>query len=122
MGLLAALIVIAGAIVVAGADSQPSASTGQAPGWLGADLRNGPTGEVVVSRVVPGSPADEVGLKPGDVIVRIDHTLVALASDVTTALSRVSPGQVVSVSVRRGPASFTMHAALIARPEGAAVP
>jgi serine protease Do len=47
----------------------------------------------VVERVQPGSPADNAGLQPGDVIVEVDRKPVQNAADVRQALSSVPKGQ-----------------------------
>jgi serine protease Do len=56
----------------------------QAPG----DLRG-----AVIERVQPGSPADNAGLQPGDVIVEVDRKPVQNAAEVRQALTNVPRGQ-----------------------------
>jgi serine protease Do len=54
------------------------------------------SGEVkgaVVERVLPGSPADNAGLRPGDVIVSVNRHETQSASDAQKALSSVPKGQ-----------------------------
>jgi serine protease Do len=54
------------------------------------------SGEVkgaVVERVLPGSPADNAGLRPGDVIVGVNRHDMQSASDVQEALADVPKGQ-----------------------------
>lgn len=46
----------------------------------------------VVSQVRPGSPAEEAGLREGDVIVEVDRRPVASADDATRALGQDRPG------------------------------
>jgi serine protease DegQ len=89
---------------------------------MGVEMRSRPTGEAVIDAVVPGSPADVGGLRPGDVILGIDNTSVTSTADVTAALSRLRPGQVVPVSASRGTAGFTAQVTLAARPRGYAMP
>lgn len=47
----------------------------------------------VIERVVPGSPADNAGLQPGDVVQGVDRHEVKSAADVQQALSKVPQGQ-----------------------------
>jgi serine protease Do len=48
---------------------------------------------VVIQAVQPGSPADNAGLQPGDVIVEVDRKPVQSVADVQKALSSVPNGQ-----------------------------
>jgi PDZ domain-containing protein len=54
-----------------------------------------------ISLVMPGSPAADVGLRPGDVIVEAEDRQVESPADLRAALSDVEPRQVVTISVRR---------------------
>jgi serine protease Do len=47
----------------------------------------------VIERVLPGSPADNAGLRPGDVIVGVNRHEMQTASDVQKALANVPKGQ-----------------------------
>jgi serine protease Do len=47
----------------------------------------------VIERVQPGSPADDAGLQPGDVIIGVNRHQTASASDVQKALASVPKGQ-----------------------------
>jgi S1-C subfamily serine protease len=50
-----------------------------------------------VADVVPGSPAEAAGLKPGDVLISIGGKPVTGAAGITSALTAHKPGQVVTV-------------------------
>jgi S1-C subfamily serine protease len=56
---------------------------------------------VPVALVVPGSPADRAGLKPGDVLVEIDGEKVPDAEGLDEILSRKKAGDELRVKVRR---------------------
>jgi serine protease Do len=47
----------------------------------------------VIERVQPGSPSDDAGLQPGQVIVSVDRHETRDASDVQKALSSIPKGQ-----------------------------
>jgi len=47
----------------------------------------------VIQRVLPGSPADEAGLQPGEVIVSVNRKETQSAADVQKALASVPQGQ-----------------------------
>jgi serine protease Do len=47
----------------------------------------------VIENVIPGSPADNAGLQPGDIIVSVNRKPVASASEVKQALASVPKGQ-----------------------------
>ena len=47
----------------------------------------------VVEQVEPGSPADNAGLQPGDIILEVNRKPVQSASDVQKALADVPKGQ-----------------------------
>ena len=59
-----------------------------------------PTGILVIN-VQPKSPADEGGLKPGDVILKIDDQLVKDISDLRKKLEQYDAGDLVTLSIQR---------------------
>jgi serine protease Do len=67
----------------------------------------------VVQRVQPGSPADDAGLQPGDVIQSVNRQQTPSASDVQKALANVPKGQDAMVLVwANGGSTFrVLHAA-----------
>ncbi len=56
---------------------------------------------VLVSQVVEGSPAEDAGLKSGDVVVKIDGDPVDDASALRNRVSLTAPGTQVSLSIIR---------------------
>lgn len=77
-----------------------SASSGGA--WFGSIPDMGETkGGFRVSDITKGSPADEAGLKGGDIIFEFDGKPVANLYDFTYALRAKKPGDEVSVKYRR---------------------
>ncbi len=71
--------------------------TGNLAKNLGYDGGNG----VVVASVEDGSPGDTCGLKPGDIIVRVDGYTVTSAEDVTNIFKGSIPGEKVRLTVAR---------------------
>jgi len=59
----------------------------------------------MVAEVEPGGPADRAGLKPGDLVVRIDQTEIAHAGELARVVARHAPGSRVKVEYvrERGP-------------------
>jgi putative serine protease PepD len=57
---------------------------------------------VRVSSVVAEGPADQAGLRPGDVLVRFGETPVLEPADLIALVRKEAPGTVVTVSYRRG--------------------
>jgi len=58
-------------------------------------------GTVVIDKVVPGSPAAQVGLLAGDVFVSLDNFPVDEQGDVSIVIGGKKPGDSVAVKVRR---------------------
>jgi len=58
-------------------------------------------GGLLVTDVTPGTPAEDAGIRPGDVVVRVDDGAVASLADLRRAMSAEGNRQVVSL-VRRG--------------------
>src|SRR5690349_9671884 len=56
----------------------------------------------VVAEVVPGGTAAALGLRPDDVIVRVNDTPVARPQDLGPTLARFFGGTPVRLTVRRG--------------------
>ena len=72
---------------------------------------------VVLSDVLPSGPGAEAGLRPGDVVVALDGKLMENARQLDVNLYRRSPGETVTLSVRRGPQSLDVPVRVVERPE-----
>ena len=57
---------------------------------------------VVIDEVVDNSPADEAGLEPGDVIVKLDNKNLRKVKDLTSSLGKRSPEDEVQLEIMRG--------------------
>ena len=51
--------------------------------------------------VIPGSPAEQAGIKPGDVITKIDGRAIARSEDLIIAIRAKAPGDTVVLTVKR---------------------
>src|SRR5439155_24182882 len=56
---------------------------------------------VMIVRVAPGSPAEQVGIGPGDVLVSVGERSLRDPYDLAKAESKLEPGHVVSLVVAR---------------------
>jgi hypothetical protein len=74
----------------------------QLRGFLGVELKE-VAEHIQVVRVLAGSPAEEGGLRTGDLLVRINGREVAQVSALREAVAKLQPGTRVQVVVRRGP-------------------
>jgi serine protease Do len=74
-------------------------------------IRNVGTG-VVITRVEPGSPAAEEGLRPGDVIVRANGRDVRSADDLKNAVAGLKAGDTSRLVVQRGKTKVLMTVAV----------
>lgn len=73
------------------------------------------SGGVLLSGVTPGSPAEQVGLKAGDVLVELDGVAIDNLGDFTDVLKAHQPGDVVSVRVKRGEEILSHQVTLVER-------
>jgi putative serine protease PepD len=58
-------------------------------------------GGVSITEVVAGSPADDAGLKEGDVVTRVDGQAVSSGQAVADAIAAKHPGDRITFTVRR---------------------
>lgn len=71
----------------------------------------GPAGALVNAVDAPG-PSQRAGVLPGDLILEADGSAIDRAEDLTGALNRKKPGEVVRFTVRRGACSRTVSVTL----------
>jgi len=98
---------------------------GSERGFLGVFLRQGAEGEAVIESIAPGSPAEQAGLQPGDVVKSANGTAVKDPSSLVALLGELPPGTKVKFVVRRGGAlgrDVNLEATLGRRPAEAAPP
>ncbi|HVQ18071.1 MAG TPA: PDZ domain-containing protein, partial [Actinomycetes bacterium] len=62
--------------------------------------------------ITPGGPADRAGVQPGDVIVEVDGEPVLTYEEFVVALRSRAPGDVVTLSIKRGTESLSVDVTL----------
>jgi serine protease Do len=73
----------------------------------------------LISEVTEGSPAEKAGIKSGDVILRIEKTVIRDARHLLLTISKIAPGTEVEVQLLRGGARETVRAKLTRRDDDA---
>ncbi len=82
-----------------GTEPAPASPAGDVePGWLGVALET-VDGQVVVSRVLPASPASRAGVTAGDVITAFNDVDVATTEFLITRVSAEPAGSLVSLTL-----------------------
>ncbi|MCR4413749.1 MAG: PDZ domain-containing protein [Thermoguttaceae bacterium] len=71
-----------------------------------------------VLKVAPGSPADRVGLKPGDLITGLGGVRVRTNDDLGTIMEAVKPGMTLTLELQRGAQPMKVDVTFVQRPEG----
>lgn len=71
---------------------------GEGKAWLGVSVADTDDG-VTVRTVVPGSPADDAGLRPGDVIQAVDGVTIETAAQLVDVIGGHAPGDEVLLTV-----------------------
>ncbi len=83
---------------------------------IGATLTYGPVGQgAIVDSVVPGGPADGVGLRAGDRVVAIDDSPVLTSDELIVAIRSRQPGDTVELTIERNGTEETLEVTLGAR-------
>ena len=88
-------------------------------GWLGVvlqpltpELAASPGKGVLVTEVMPDSPAARAGLKPGDVVLEVAGRKIEHAADVARAVGLAAPGRRTKLTLWRDNAQRTIDAVL----------
>jgi S1-C subfamily serine protease len=73
-------------------------------------------GGVVVANLYVGSPGQEAGLKPGDLLLAIDGVPVTSAEDARARIAIRKPGTTLTLSDQRGSSRFDVKVRVVERP------
>jgi serine protease Do len=84
---------------------------GRAPAFLGVQTQPG-EGGVVVTDVVPNSPAAKAGLRRDDIITAVDNQPVTSPEELRDAIQKAGAGKEVTLQVVRGKEKQTIKATL----------
>jgi S1-C subfamily serine protease len=71
-----------------------------------------------VTTILPGSPALDAGLEPGDIVVGVDAHKVDSVADLQERLYTVAPGTTVRLQVERGAGQTVVTVKLADSPDG----
>ncbi len=91
---------------------QPAPLTPQIRSRLDVDVDAG----VVVRSTVPGGPAEEAGIRRGDVLTEVDGEAVTSVEELLAALRRHEPGDEITIEVVRGDDTQQVEVTLTDRP------
>ncbi len=72
----------------------------------------------LVASVYSGSPAADAGLRPYDVIIKLGDTDISTSDELATAIQKHSPGDLVTITFKRGSETKTAEATLSQKPSG----
>jgi putative serine protease PepD len=87
--------------------------------YVGVDLNGASTGGAEITLVEPSSPASNAGLQQGDVVTAIDGKKMASTQQFIETVDNYSPGQVITLSVKRGGSTQSIKLTLGTRPNAA---
>jgi putative serine protease PepD len=84
--------------------------------YLGVEITSAAAGGARVASVRSGTPAAKAGIKAGDVITKVDGTSVGSSDELQQAIDGRKPGDRVTLEIRRGGKTVTVHVTLGTRP------
>jgi cytochrome c biogenesis protein CcmG/thiol:disulfide interchange protein DsbE len=88
----------------------------QAKPWLGVAIDAGKSG-VLIKEIIPGTPAEEYGLKAGDEILAVDGAPVKAPAELIKAVQSKGVGVTVTVRYDRAGKQDEKKVKLVARPD-----
>jgi putative serine protease PepD len=87
--------------------------------YVGVSLNQYSVGGAGVSQVRSGSPAASAGLRPGDLITAIDGKPISSTENFIATIDTYSPGQAVTLTIKRGGQTKQIRVTLGTRPSSA---
>ena len=115
--LITIVLALASLGIVASLFAQDTATTTERA-YLGVGLVES-NSQVVISRVMNASPADQAALLIGDVIISVNGTAVTTALEVSDLINTLAGGDVVTLEIERQGEAQTVEATLISLPASA---
>ena len=86
----------------AGRGAGSSAESGQGGATLGVNIISSQDGQgVVVARIRPGTPADQMGLRPRDRVISVNAQQVASVDEFISTIRGMKPGTDIQLSIER---------------------
>ncbi len=96
-------------------------------GWIGVEVQDltpeisssfklATTEGALISGVLQGGPADKGGIKPGDVLVKVNNKPITNAATMLTEISEVKPGTTARLDLVRERTSLSLNVAVQKRP------
>ena len=64
---------------------------------------------VLVEKVVPGSAAEQAGLRSGDLILKLDDTQITSGNGLSTAIGAYKPGDKATLTIQRDGKEMTVE-------------
>ncbi len=97
-------------------------------GWIGAGVQEltpelaesfklGDLKGVLVTDVVHHSPADQAGVKTGDILVKIDNSAIDTWSAMLDTVANLPPGKIVPIKLMRNGAAISLQVKIGKRPK-----
>jgi membrane-associated protease RseP (regulator of RpoE activity) len=110
----------AGVVTLVRGAGRPPGQGGQSTSGYGSYLGTVPDFKpvdrgVLISGASPGSPAEQAGLKGGDIIIKFDDDTIANLQDMTDGLHKRKPGDAVRITVLREGKEVVLNAVLKSR-------
>jgi membrane-associated protease RseP (regulator of RpoE activity) len=99
----------------------PTSAEQTGNGWLGVSAQTA-DGGVEVTDVISGGPADDAGIKKGDVITNIDGETMESFEALSSLIRTHSPGDKVAVTIKRDGDTKDVDVTLGSHPARAALP
>lgn len=87
-------------------------------GWLGIEKEKGADGTMTISKIYPGSPAEQAGFQVGDKLVSMNGVELASASEKAWKnMKNAKIGDTATYVVNRGSENLTLKATLVKIPD-----
>ncbi len=84
--------------------------------WMGVGIEKGKDG-VVVTKVLPGTPAEKAGLQVNDEILQVNQIKITNPKKLVETIGAMGVGYTVDVVYRRNSSKLSLKLKLVARPE-----